>query len=76
MKWYLKVHDRPVGIEKVLYTSYNKPDVNSFYWEVIKFSTLQEVLNFCIDNMNKEDLIEFILNNWATFIFENHEYND
>jgi hypothetical protein len=93
MKWYLKVHDRPIGIETNLFTSYNKPetprevynrlvasgvstdeaDSNPFGWTILEFDKLGDVLEYCINNMSKDNFIEFILNSWPNFIWEKHE---
>ena len=90
MKWYLKNHDRPIGIETTLYIV--KPETPAelysrlksegysdeeaelvFYWEVLEFDKLEDVLNYCINNMNKECFIELVLNSWPNFIWQKHE---
>lgn len=90
MKYYLKNHDRPIGIETTLYIQ--KPETPAevysrlklegcsdeeadivFGWEVLEFSTLKSVLKYVVTYMNKDCLIEFILNSWPLFIFEKHE---
>lgn len=90
MKWYLKSHERPFGIETSLYIvkpetpaevssrlqseGFSEKDSYVVYgWEVLEFSTLKEVLEYCSINMTKDSFIEFILNSWPLFIYEKHE---